>query len=141
MSRIKIEYNQEKTIFSTNLPILVNHLNYSGHMGYDAIFSLIQDARIRLFKKNNMRELSISGPVGYMVFGAFATYANEAFLDDELTISMYIDNLKKKAFSIIYEAKNQHGKIIATAQTDHMFFDFDNKKLTNAPENFLSAFE
>lgn len=140
MDRIKIQYENEKTIFSTKLTVLVNHLNYFGHLGYDAVFSIIQDARIRFLQQYEMTELSIDGSIGYMVVGAFSNYLHEAFIGDALTVSLYVANVKRKLFTMLYQIKNQEGDIVAVLQTDHIFLDFKEKKIVSSPERFSKIF-
>jgi hypothetical protein len=45
MNNLKISYDDTNTLFSTDMTVTVKDLNYGNHLGYDAIFTLIQEAR------------------------------------------------------------------------------------------------
>lgn len=134
---LKINYNDTLTIFKTTIPVLVSHLNYGNHLGYDALLSIIQDARMKWLKKNGMEETSISDTIGYMIVDVSVSYKSEGFYGDDLDVEFYVPELPKKRFNILYKVTNQRtNKVVAIAETGHIFYDFKFKKVVSAPEIF-----
>lgn len=137
---IEIKFAHKKIKYSTCIDVLVSHLNYGNHLGHDALFSILHEARIRYLKKLNSSELSLAGGyIGYLITNAGASYKSEAFYGDTLRIALYLTDINKKSFVMHYEVvNNTTGKIVATAYTKHIGFDFENKKISSIPDSFLS---
>jgi len=130
-----IPYNDESTIYRVELPVMVNHLNYGNHLGYDSVLSLLHEARIRWLKSHDMTEFSIEGSVGYLVVDVAASYRAEAFHGDLLEIALYIDEVDKRGFRMHYKMTNtRDGRTVAVAETGHMMYDYVAKKVARTPE-------
>lgn len=133
-----IPYTDENTIYRAALPVMVSHLNYGNHLGYDSVLSLLHEVRIRWLKEQGMTEFSIEGTVGYLVVDASVSYRAEAFHGDILEISLYVDEVDKRGFRMHYKAMNtQSGKVVATAETGHVMYDYTKKKVARTPETFV----
>ena len=132
-----IDYSEDDTIFKTSVPVLVNHLNYANHLGYDSLLSILQEARISFLKKNEMTEINIHEHVGYQVLNVSVEYKSEAFHGDILDVELYICEASKRKFTFKYKVlNNRTNKIVAVAETGHLFFNFELKKIGLMPENF-----
>jgi len=132
-----ISYQKSKTIFSTTIPVLVNHLNYGNHLAYDSLLSIIQEGRMRWLGQHDMSELSIEKSVGYLISDVRVNYQSEAFHGDTLEVSLYPDTITSRKFKLLYTVTNQtSGKTVALAETEHIFYDFSRKKVTRRPDRF-----
>lgn len=128
----------ENVIFWTTIPVLVNHLNYGNHLGYDSYFSIIQEARMRWLKQYDMGEKTLDGNIGYFITEASVSYKSEAFHGDQLKIGIMIDNIRTKAFDINYVVLNLTRDVLsATAKTSQLCFNFELKKIASLPSRFL----
>src|SRR3989338_2148284 len=117
-----VPYEDCKTNFKTTIPVLVAHVNYGNHLGYDSLLSLVQDARMRFLKQHKMTEISIDGFDGYQVIDLAVSYKSEAFHGDLLDVELYISDMTRKTFSIHYKVTNQRtNKVVASAETGHIF--------------------
>lgn len=136
INNLKYDTNLQP-IYKTVVTVMVKHLNYGNHLGYDSLFSLIQDARMQWLMLNNMQEISIDKNTGSLVKAASCVYESEAFFDDKLEIEFYPENIKSRSLDLVYRVKNiKTGKNVATAKTCHLFYNFTLKKLSKIPENF-----
>lgn len=125
----------KRELFSTSIPVMVNHLNYGNHLGYDSVLSIMQEARMRWLKNNGMTELSVEGSVGYMITHASVSYEGEGHYGDQLQVKLFADSLSRKGFQLSYEILNETTeKVIAVAETRQIFFDFVARKIATAPE-------
>jgi len=140
MVAIKIEYDGTRTQFKTELPVLVTHLNYADHLGYDSMLTLIQDARIRWLHQHGMREIAIDDGVGFVVASVAVNYKSEGQLGDELLIELYSDNIKKTSFDLYYRvSQRQSGKLVALAYSSQVFVNVQQGKMAKTPAKFIEA--
>jgi len=134
---IKLKVDEAKIIFKTTIPVLVNHLNYGNHLGYDSVLSIIQEARMRWLKQYGLGEKTLQGDIGYLIGDVILNYKSEAFHGDILSVGMYIDNIKSKSFDIKYIVKNEAtDKLVAVSLTSHVCFNFQSKKVVAIPFEF-----
>ena len=66
----------KEAFFSTPVNVLVSHQNYGNHLGYDAVLSLLQEARLRWLKtiRADLTEVNIEDGVGWLVKEVHLTY-------------------------------------------------------------------
>ena len=38
----------KRELYTTTIPVMVNHLNYANHVGYDSVLTILQEARMRM---------------------------------------------------------------------------------------------
>lgn len=136
MARIKIEIPFGLEIFKTNISLTVNFINYGGHMGNDAILTLCQETRIRYFKSLGFSELNYFGK-SLIQTDAAIVYKSEAYLGDELEISLYADDINEYGLDFLYVFKNlSNQKEVARAKTGIVFYDYETKKICKKPQDF-----
>ena len=130
-----------RELFSTEIPVMVEHLNYGNHLGYDSVLTILQEARMRWLKVHGMSELSLEGSVGYIVTHASVDYEGEAFYGDQLKVRIFGESINRKGFRLVYQVTNEpSGKSIASVDTKHFFFDFSRRSIAVGPERFSSLF-
>lgn len=136
MNKIKFP-SPNKHIFSTDLQVRVYDLNYGNHLGNDSLVSLIQEARMRFFKRYNFTELDIGG-VGILITNLVVNYKSEAFYGDDIKIDMSIGDISKTGIDFLYILNIKHTGIeIAKALTTATFFDYKKSKVVRVPKIFL----
>lgn len=137
---LKIIYEDAKTLYTENIPVVLAYINYGNHVGNDAYLSILQEARVGWLKKNNMGEMNISENTGFLVTAAAIVYKSQAFHGDLLQVNLYVHEYTKKTFCMRYKIVNlTTAKTAAIAETEHVFYDYIIKKVVIAPESFLSA--
>jgi acyl-CoA thioester hydrolase len=132
MARIKIAL-PEKFTFTTTIPIRISDINYCGHMGNDALLSILHEARVQYLLHHGYAELDIVGKSLIMADVAIE-YKGEAFRGDVLTIEMAAHDFTKYGFDIIYRVTNQEQKLIALAKTGMLCFDYTARKVISLPQ-------
>ena len=129
-------------VFRTIVPVMVNHLNYGNHVGYDSVLTILHEARMQWMHANNITEVSIDGPVGYIVNHASVDYLSEAFYGDELEVVINVDSFRNRRFALSYSIENKTtGKTMAQALTKHVFFDYEKRRIASCPDNFRIILE
>ena len=139
MARIKINL-PETFSFTTELPIRITDLNYGGHLGNDALLSLLHEARVRFLKTHGYSELNFAG-TGLIMADVGIVYKGEGFYGDMLTIEITAYEFSKYGFDLVYRLANQNGKEIAHAKTGMLCFDYTARKLQAVPPEAVARLE
>jgi len=135
--RLKIEI-PDKIDFSTQMQILIEHINYGNHLGNDKVLSLCHEARVRFFQSKNLNELNVFG-LGIIMNEAQVQYINEGKYGATILLDLGIDIHSKLAFDIYYHL-HCAGASIAKVKTGLLFYDYANKKVKRIPEEFIKLF-
>lgn len=141
MPRLKLTL-PENFRFSTDIPIRITDINYGGHLGNDAVLSIIHEARMRFLASLGYEELTIEG-VSLIMSDAAIEFKNEAFYGDVLTVYVTIDEVSKVAFSIFYKLVKNDGEKevpVAFAKTGMVAFNYDTRKVMALPDKALIKF-
>jgi len=132
MARIKIDLPAVFT-FSTQLPVRISDINYGGHLGNDAILSMLHEARLQFLRHYGYSELELAGKSLIMADVAIE-YKGEGFHSDLLTIQVAAHDFNKYGFDIIYQVTNQDKRLIALAKTGMLCFDYSTRKVVSLPD-------
>jgi len=141
MSRVKIKFPDEKALFTTTIPVRIGDINYGGHLGNDAVLSLIHEARMQMLHGWGYDELHAGGNALIMA-DVMIAYKGEAFYGDMLNISIYVSEISPKSFDLLYHITTTAQKEIAHAKTGMVCFDYNIRKivvLTDELKNRLTA--
>ena len=139
MARVQVHIPAH-THFEASVPVRITDLNYGGHLGNDALLSILHEARLQLLQQFDYTELEIGGASLIMADVAIS-YKAEGFYGDTLHVKMAFDDLNKYGFDITYHVLNQHGKEVARAKTGMLCFDYKTRKLVSLPEEVKSKIE
>ena len=123
--------------FQTSIPVRITDINYAGHVGNDAILSLIHEARMQFLKNIGYSELEFSG-VGLIMMDAGIEFKNELFYGDIVFASIGCANLSKVSFDIFYKLEkkvNDLSQLVATAKTGMVCYDYTRKKVSSIPQD------
>ena len=119
----------------------ISDINYGGHLGNDAMLSVIHEARLRFLKTFGWSEFNICGTSLIMTDCAIV-YKSEVFHGETLTIDVAIGDVTKTGFDFFYRIFNSdNSKEVGKAKTGVAFFDYQKKKVTSTPEGFLTKIQ
>jgi 4-hydroxybenzoyl-CoA thioesterase len=136
--RIKLEHNCQN-IFSTILPIGVEHLNYGGHMGNEVPLLLAHNARIQLLKQLGQSEIDFFG-AGIIMRGSQVQYLSEGKLGEKVICSVGLDEVGNSNATISYFLESVERKeVVAIVKTEILAFDYQAKKVRRFPKKDLEA--
>jgi len=139
MARVKLNL-PDSYEFSTEISVRIGDINYGGHLGNDAVLSLIHEARMRFFKAQGFPDEKHVAGAAIILSDAVIVYKSEGFHGDVLVIELARSDYNRHGFDIIYKITNKAtGKEIARAKTGIVFFDYDRKKVIRIPETFRSS--
>jgi acyl-CoA thioester hydrolase len=122
--------------FSTELPVRITDINYGGHLGNDALLSLLQEARLRFLRQYGYSEKDVDGR-GIIMLDAVVIYKSEAFYGDTLRIEVAVADIGTHGCDLLYRvSQKESGKEVARAKTAIAFFDYDRRKVVEVPAGF-----
>src|SRR6185312_15185147 len=131
MDRVKIKFPDENPLFTAIIPVRIGDINYGGHVGNDAVLSVMHEARMQLLAKWDFTELE-AGDNSLIMADVMIAYRGEAFYGDVLSVSMYVQNITERTFDLLYRlTTTRDGQIkeIAHAKTGMTCFDYTTRKI------------
>jgi len=137
MARIRIELPATLP-FATEIPVRITDINYGGHLGNDALLSLIHEARCRFLQQHGFSETNIAG-AGILMVDAALTYRKEVFHGDVLRFEVGATDLQRTGCDIVYRV-TRGGTVVAEAKTGIVFFDYKLLKIVRTPPAFAAKF-
>ena len=140
MPRIKLVEQQEYE-FHFTITMQPRDINAGGHMGNDALISLVGAARADLFHSMGMSELDLgNAQTGVIMSDLAVNYLAEAFLFDELFIDTHIGELNRTWFRLFHRITRKE-TLIALVETGLVTFNYVSKKIVSVPETFLKRLQ
>ena len=132
MARVKIALPTTFR-FATTLPVRITDLNYGGHLGNDALLSILHEVRVQFLASLGEQEVDPATQLGFIMADVAIEYKAEAFYGDVLHAEVGVNDLSKYGFDIVYQVKNQTGREVARAKTGMLCFDYNTRKLRGVP--------
>ena len=137
MPRIKIAL-PEKFVFSTEIPIYIQHINYGHHLDNAALLMLVAEARVRFFKHFGWSELDVGGP-GIVVADVAAQYRSEAFHGETLVIAFAAADFHDYGCDLVWQLNDQaSGREVARGKHGIVFFDYATRSKVKVPAVFAA---
>ena len=135
MPRIKLHL-PENFSFTTQLPVRITDINYGGHLGNDAVLSLMHEARMQFLKHHGYTEMNV-GSASLIMSDVAIEFKAEAFYGDVLTAFVTASDFTRVGFDLYYRfTKEVSGKsiIVANAKTGMVCYNYDFKKVVAVPD-------
>jgi acyl-CoA thioester hydrolase len=140
MARVSIEL-PETFAFSTELDVLIQHINAGQHLGNEQLVALLNEARVRFMESLPMASSGIQR--GAFINADLAViYKAEAHYGDTLKIEVTADDFSKYGCDFIYRVTRvKDGAVVAIAKTAMLMFDYEKNCLKPTPDNFAELFK
>jgi acyl-CoA thioesterase FadM len=139
MARIEIPL-PDTFPFATELAIRITDLNYGGHLGNDAVLSLVHEARVRFLAAHGWSEKDVAG-AGIIMSDAAIVYRSEGFYGMRLRVEVAVEDLRTRGCDLVFRlADAATGREVARAKTGILFFDYGARRVVSTPEPFRAAF-
>src|SRR4051812_2016635 len=142
--RVKVKFPEQSALAVMHIPVRISDINYGGHVGNDAVLSIIHEARMQFLASNGYTEMEAGGNSMIMA-DVMIAYKREAFYGETLKIDVYATEITRISFDLLYRlTKEKDGATIdvAHAKTGMVCFDYDarmKKDMTPALKDWLTA--
>lgn len=111
-----------------------------GHVSNISYFIYLEQARIELFRALGF-EMELE-KWNVILLSAGCTFTNQAFFDQELTISSFITKIGNSSFMIGHRITDaETGQLIAFGEAGAVCFDFNKQKSERLPDAIRSQLE
>ena len=140
MARIKLTLPAQFS-FTTEIPVRITDVNYGGHVGNDAILSIIHEARMQYLHQHGYSEISFAG-AGLIMSDVAIDFKNEVFYGDTIIARVTANDFSKVGFDISYKLeKIKEGKTltVALAKTGMVCYDYEARRIAAVPEAAITA--
>lgn len=117
----------------------VGDLNYGNHLANDKLLAILHQARVEFFASMQQSELNFFGN-GIIMSDSVINYKAQAYLNDELAISIGITDISRVAFDIVYRV-SKNTTLVAEAKTGMVCFDYKNEKVCPVPAALLQLLQ
>lgn len=139
MARVKLQL-PSTFHFSTEIQPRISDINYGGHLGHDAVLSLVHEARCRFLAEHGFSELNILN-AAIIVSDVVIVYQSECFYGDRLKIDIAVGDFSRKGCDFMYRVTNLNTrKDVAAVKTGIVFFDYAQRKAVAVPQGFKGLF-
>ncbi|RFS21442.1 thioesterase [Chitinophaga silvatica] len=131
MARIKIDLPATFP-FSTQIPVRIQDVNYGGHVGNDAILSILHEVRIQFLASIGYKELDTTTGEGFIMSDVAIAYKGEAFHGDKFDVAVAAGDFSGFGFDFFYKItalRNEQTIVIAEAKTGMLCFDYNQHKI------------
>ncbi len=129
----------EEYVFSTQISVRVDDVNYSGHLGNDRVLTLVQEARVRFLREYGFSETDVGGP-GLIQLNATVLYEAEGELGDPLNIATTPGGISPMGFDFYARLTNQESEVVlANVRTAMIGYDTNQGQPVRLPEPFLDT--
>jgi acyl-CoA thioester hydrolase len=142
MGRVKLKFPADNPLFTATISVRIGDINYGGHVGNDAVLSIIHEARMQMLAASGYAE---TAGVGSMIMAdVMIAYKGEAFYGDTLTVKIYAEEIAPRSFDLLYHIsaiRNNISADIAHGKTGMVCFDYETRKLAPMTDEFSQFLE
>jgi acyl-CoA thioesterase FadM len=138
--RVKIAFPDRSPLCVLHIPVRIGDINYGGHVGNDAILSVIHESRMQWLAAAGLTELEIDGH-GLIMADVMIAYRGESFYGDVLDVELFANEVTARSFDLVYRIKTRRkGQeiSIAEAKTGMICFDYELRKIVPMNETLKS---
>jgi acyl-CoA thioester hydrolase len=135
MARTKLQL-PANFLYRTEIPLRIGDINYGGHLGNDAVLSIVHEARVQFLRNFGYSEFDIEGR-GIMMTDAIIVYSSEGFYGDVLMVEVGITDFQLAHCDVVFRITNTTTKKeVARVKTGIAFFHAQTRKISPIPDSF-----
>ena len=138
MPRIKL---REQSVYEFHFDVVIQprDVNYSGHLGHDALISLVHCARADLFRSLGVSEMDLGdGRTAIIMSDLAVNYRGEGFMFEPVRIESHVDEVTRNGFRLFHRLIKD-GQVLALVETGLLAYDYPQRKIVHVPQAFIEA--
>ncbi len=135
------------TSFNTQTKILVRFadVDMMGHLNNAKYVTYLEEGRVAYFQKFPELDFTVGHPErgdSVIVADLKLQYRSPAYMNETLFVLLRTREIKRSSFVIEYEIREEKtDRLVATAETVMVYFDYKAKKSREIPEALRKRFE
>jgi acyl-CoA thioester hydrolase len=125
--------------YQIEIDVIFRDLDALGHVNNAVYFTYMEVARTRFF----MELLNIDTPeqLAVIVAEATCTFRAPAFFGERLTVGLGISRFGHKSFDIVYKIQTRDGRLVATAKTVMVAYDYGRQQTIPISDDLRAKLE
>ncbi|CAA0098169.1 Uncharacterised protein [BD1-7 clade bacterium] len=140
MPKVQIELPDNFT-FSTELDVLIQHINRANHLANEHLIALLNEARTRYCEALKTAGADIDFRQ-FINADLAVVYQSEAKYGERLCIQVHAQDFSRYGCDFVYRVTEiQSGRPVAIAKTAMLQFDYENQKLAPVDADFAANFQ
>ena len=131
--------NLDEWPFELTVGVIFRDLDAMGHVNNAVYFTYMETARTTFF----VRRLGLDKPGELPVIVAEATcrYHSALTMDEKVLIQMGVGRIGRRSFDLEYQMKAGNGRLVATARTAMVTYDYESGRAVSIPANLQQLLE
>jgi acyl-CoA thioester hydrolase len=125
--------------FEIEINVIFRDIDALGHVNNAVYFTYLETARTRFFVEklalSNVMELPV------IVAEATCTFKSAARFGEHLRIGMGVSRIGQKSFDLLYEIRAETGRLVATAKTVMVTYEYASRKAIKIPDELRGVLE
>lgn len=130
--------------FSTTLEVRWRDLDPLGHVNNAVYFTYLEHARTHYLRELGLVSFKSPEEVGIILAEATCTYHAPLYLGERVTIWVRVSEMRNSSFIFEYRMEGEDGRLVATARTVQVCYDYRARRSTPIPEHWratITAYE
>jgi len=120
--------------YQYELDVVFRDLDAMGHVNNAMYFTYLETARLRYLKGLLELEDLLQMPV--IMASASCSYKSPSVYGEHLVVGLGISRIGNKSFNIAYQVETDRGRVVATAQTVQVMYDYATGQTIPVPAWF-----
>ncbi|HCU24841.1 MAG TPA: hypothetical protein DF383_07475 [Deltaproteobacteria bacterium] len=116
-----------------------------GHVNNAKFITFLEQGRVAYFRQFPELDFTLSHPQdcpGIILASISCDFHSPAYVGEILTVSLGVTEIKRSSFVIAYEIhEEKSGRLVASAKSAVVYFDYAKKKSVEIPDTLRSRFE
>lgn len=139
MSRVSI-YLPEHFSYSTEIPLMVDHINSGNHLGNDSLITLINEARARYTRHCGFLEYDRKSGLMMVNADLAMVYHSEGRYGETVVIDVAATDFHRCGYDLVYRVSEKaSGRAIASAKTAHILIEAASGKTLSEPAGYFDC--
>jgi acyl-CoA thioester hydrolase len=124
--------------FSTTVEVRWRDLDPMGHVNNAVYFTYLEQARTHYLREVGLLPGAPSG-MGFILAGASCQFKAPLELGERVTIHTRVSQLRNSSFIFEYRAEAGDGRLVATARTVQVCYDYQARRSLPIPDEWREA--
>ena len=140
MARIEINL-PDKYSFSVDVPVRISDINPGGHLSWDSMFGIIDEAHVRFWGSLDISDIESKG-ISRIMADAGINYKKQVYHGQTLRVEIGVAELTTRGFDLVYRVTDvDSGEEVARAKTGFLCYDYRKQRVVPVPEELKNKLE
>ena len=125
--------------FSTTAEVRWRDLDGLGHANNAVYFTYLEQARVHYLQALGLYTTQAPSQVNIILAEATCQFKSPLRLGEKVTIAICTSELRNSSFDFVYQITGEDGRLVATAQTVQVCYDYQHERPMRIPEPWRQA--